>query len=278
MHVDTQIAEIGQLIHITGSGWSPVGQTVQIELCGRNAQDLSTDCDQANQYSAAIRTGGIFYGALTVRPPPTPCPCVLQVTNQEGLSPVEVPMRIIGAPSAPIPAPVAPKAPVALSAKLLTPTSVSAWFGGPEAATLVLRLTNVSSIVYGSLALTVNVGRGSHPSGFAVGRPVAPLAVGATNVLRIPVTLPAFTAGHYSVRAQVITGNWKVATVVGTTTYPWGLFVVGAIALLAAVLLMWRRLRRRREGRRPPEGAGEGLGDGETAPPLRGPGEVVART
>jgi hypothetical protein len=93
--------------------------------------------------------------------------------------------------------------------------------------------------------LTVNVGRGSNPSGFVLGKPLWPLGVGVTHVLRVPVTIPALTFGDYSVRAQVITDNGNVAVVVGATSYPWGLFVIGMIFLIVVSLLIWARHRRR---------------------------------
>jgi hypothetical protein len=79
------------------------------------------------------------------------------------------------------------------------------------------------------------------------------------------VTLPAFTEGGYSVRAQVITGNGEVAIVVGTSSYPWGLFAAAAIILLAGGLVFWRRLRRRRKTLVPPAEPGDSPGDSETA-------------
>jgi hypothetical protein len=262
VHVDTGYAVIGQLIHITGSGWSPVGQTVEIEICGQYARDLSSDCDQGNQYTAAIRTGGIFYGALTVRLPPSPCPCVVMVADQGSFSGVQTPITIFGAPTAVI-QPPSPQATVSLYASLVTPESASAWFGGPKAVTLILRVKNLSSMAYGSPTLTVNVGRGSNPNGFVLGRQLAPLGAGGTRVLRIPVTIPALTFGRYTVRAQVTTPTGSVATVVETSSYPWGLFVAGAIILIAAGLILWRR-RRHREGPEPPQAPGETQTDLET--------------
>jgi hypothetical protein len=267
VHVSSTSVAMGQLLPVTGAGWSPIGQTVQIEICGQNARDLSNDCDQANQYTAAIRAGGIFYGALTVHIPPAPCPCVVVVSDQSGLSAANVPITILGAPIVAVPPPVTPAAPVALSAKVQTPVSVSGWFGGPKSVTLVLRVTNLSHIMYESPALTVNVGKGRNPTGFVEGITMAPLAAGATQVLRIPVTLPPFTAGHYTVRAQVITGQGQVSTVVGTTTYPWGLLAV-AVVLLVVFLIWWTR--RHRRGRRQPTD-GQDVATEETAIDLTQP-------
>ena len=254
VHVSTESAQIGQLVQITGTGWSPVGQTVQIELCGQDAQNLSEDCDQTHQYTAAIRAGGVFYGALVTYLPPSPCPCVVAVTTQGSFSAVDAPITIRGARTVPVRSHSVPPAPVTVSGKVDSSLSPSSWFGGPRSVTLVLRITNVSSIAFGTPTLTVNVGRGRNPSGFVVGEPLAPLAVGATEVLRIPVTLPAFTAGGYSVRAQVITGQGEVATVVRTSSYPWGLFVVAALLLQAALLFIRNRVRARLRGPIEPDG------------------------
>jgi hypothetical protein len=271
VQVDTGYAVIGQLIHVTGSGWSPVGETVEMEICGQNARDLSSDCDQGNQYTAAIRTGGIFYGALTVRLPPSPCPCVVMVASQGSFSGRKVPITIFGAPTAAIP-PQSPRASVALNASLVTPKSASALFGGPKSVTLILRVTNLSSMAYESPTLTVNVGKGPHPSGFVLGRQLDTLGARTTRVLDIPVTIPAFTFGQYTVRAQVMTPTGPFATTVGTSSYPWGLFVAGAVVLFVVALALWRRVRRREDPQPPPA-----FGDGERGlqPVVSTPQEVA---
>lgn len=268
VHVSTKTVKVGELVQVTGTGWSPVGQTVQIEICGQDALNVSNDCDQADQYSAAIRSGGIFYGAVVTHLPPSPCPCVVLVTNYGAFSGVSVPITIVGARTAPIPPKAVPATPVVVSAKVLTPVSVGAWFGAPKGVVLVLRITNRSTGEFDSPALSVNVGRGASPSGFVVARPLAPLRVGGTQVLRIPVTLPAFTFGNYSVRAEVITGQGQVATVARTSSYPWGLFVAAALVLQALLLLLRNRLRSRlgrNSGTEPPVEQGE----------LQGPAEPV---
>ena len=245
VQVDVKTAKVGELVHVTGTGWAPVGQTVQIELCGQDALNVSTDCDQADQYDAAIRAGGVFYGAVLTHIPPSPCPCVVLVANQGAFSGVRVPITIVGAASSPIPQQATSSTPVVLSAKVLTHVSVGAWFGAPRAVTLLLNIKNRSTNTYESPALSVNVGRGKHPGDFVVARPLAPLAAGATQTLRIPVTLPAFTFGNYSVRAQVITGEEQVATVARTSSYPWALFLIAALAVQGVLLALRNRARRR---------------------------------
>ena len=254
VNVSTKTARVGELVQVTGTGWAPVGETVQISVCGQDALNLSEDCDQASEYTAAIRAGGIFYGAVVVHLPPAPCPCVVLVRNQGSFSGVRERITILGARTVPIPAHAAPSDPVALSTKVLTPMSVGSWFGGPKTVTLMLWVRNRSGLDFESPALSVTVGRGSHPSGFVVAKQMAPLHAGATQVLRIPVTLPAFTFGSYSVQAQVITGQGQVATVAGTSSYPWALFLAGALVLQALLILVRNRVRRRL-GRAPEPGA-----------------------
>lgn len=245
VHVSTKTATIGQLVQVTGTGWAPVGQIVQIELCGQNARNVSSDCDQANQYTAAIRAGGVFYGALITHLPPSPCPCVVLVANEGAFSGVRIPITVIGAPTAPIPPEESPPASVAVSARVLGSLSVGSWFGGPKAVTLELRITNRSTASFGSPVVSVTVGRGRSPSEFVVAKSLGPLGVGAKQVLRIPVILPAFTFGNYSVRAQVITGQGQFSKVVATSSYPWGLFVMAALVLQMMLLLVRNRVRAR---------------------------------
>ncbi len=248
VHTSTQYATVGELVQVTGTGWSPVGQTVEIQICGQNALDLSNDCSQSNQYTAAIRAGGIFYGSLDVQLPPVPCPCVFLVTAPGVVNGVTVPLTILGAPIvAPPPQPKATN-PVAVLAQLNQPLSVSGWFGGPKVVNLVLSVSNTSTIAFTTATLSVTVGHGANPTGYVVGQQLAPLAVGATQVLRIPVTIPAFAYGHYTVRARVTTGQGTVTAATTTTTYPWG-WPVAVLVILVLILLLVRHRHRRAEKR-----------------------------
>lgn len=266
VNVSTKTTTVGELVQVTGAGWSPVGGTVQIALCGQDALNVSTDCDQADEYTAAIRSGGVFYGAIVTRFPPSPCPCVVLVHNEGSFSGVSVPISVVGARTSPVPTRPQSSDPVTVSAKVLSGMSVGSWFGGPAKVTLLLHVRNRSTADFASPALSVTVGRGAHPSGFVMAGPLAPLAAGATQVLRIPVTLPAFTFGQYSVRAQVITGEGQIATVARTSSYPWGLFLIAALVLQALLLLLRNRVRARLARRVPEMPVAEPELQGEVEP------------
>jgi len=266
VQTSTPVASVGDRVFVNGTGWSPVGSTVQIVICGQDAQDLSADCNQSNQYTAAIRAGGVFYGGLNVQLPPTPCPCVFLVTTPGSFSGVKTPVTIVGAPVAPIVPKGPPPPPVVLSASLDAPTSVSSAFGGPKDTTLLLRVKNTSGVTLPSPSLSVTVGHGADPTGYVTSRPMAPLAAGAVRLLKIPVTIPAFTYGDYTVQAQVDSGLGTVSRSVDTSSYPWALLVI--LVILLVLLLVWiTRVLRRRVDSGDSEGPGDDAGEPDDTPP-----------
>jgi hypothetical protein len=241
----THVASPGQLVNVSGAGWAPLGGVVTIQICGQNARDLTADCDETNTYSAAIRERGTFSGALVVRLPKTPCPCAFFVTSVIGDS-ARIPLQILGAPVALIPPETS--AGVKLAAKISTPLSVWSWFGGPKPVKVEVRLTNSTGATLVTPVVSVTVGRGSHPTWLAAGRSLQSIPAGIGRVLEIPITIPAVTFGHYTLRVQVATVSGNVATSAQTTNWPWGLLVLLIVIvdlILFAVAGMVRRSRRR---------------------------------
>jgi hypothetical protein len=243
----SRIASPGQLVNVSGAGWAPLGGVATIQICGQNARNLTADCDETNTYSAAIREGGTFSGALIVRLPKTPCPCAFFVTSVSGQS-VKIPLQIAGAPVALIPPDTS--AGVELTATISTPVSVWSWFGGPKPAKVELRLTNSTGVTLPTPVVSVTVGRGAHPTWLVAGRSLQPIPAGISRMVEIPITIPAVTFGHYTVRVQVATGSGNIATSAQTTSWPWGLLVLLIVVvdlILFAVAGMVRRARRRRD-------------------------------
>ncbi len=244
----TQTASPGQFVNISGTGWAPLGSVATMQICGQNARNLTADCDETNTYSAAIRTGGTFSGALTVRMPKTPCPCVFFVTSISGQN-VKIPLKVVGAPFALIPQPSGATSPK-LKTTLSTPQSVSSWFGGPKTVTVNVRLTNPTNETLLAPVVTVNVGRGTHPSWLAAGLTLRNLPAGASRTVAIPFSVPAITFGHYTVRVEAEANSETVSTSAQMSSWPWGLLVLIFVALELAFLAVTatiRRARRRHE-------------------------------
>jgi hypothetical protein len=244
-------AGVGDLVDITGTDWAPEGGIATVQICGQDAQNLSSDCDESNTYSAAIRAGGSFAAALYVRIPLSPCPCVIFVTSTSGQS-SKIPIQIVGAPYRPISVPVPTVVPVKLASSLDVPLSVSSWFGGPKDLTLNLRVTNLTGTMLPQSVITVTVGRKASSAATVAGQTLAMLPAGATRTVRIPFTIPAVTYGHYSVFAQVATEQGSVTSSLPTTSWPWAWLVVIIELILLVAVSTVRRGRERRLARAEP--------------------------
>ena len=240
------VTSSGQLERVSGSGWDDVGGVVTVQICGQDAVNLTSDCDEANTYDAAIRPGGTFYAGLYVRIPQMPCPCVIYVTSQSGES-SKIPIQIVGAPVAPIVPQINPLGPLALDGRLDTPTSVTSWFGGPKNVTLLLHVKNISGIILPSAVVSVRVGRGGSPTEFVAGKTLATLPVGASRVVNIPLTIPAVTYGRYTVLVATAVDGSTVTTKVQTSSWPWAWLVIAVQLFLILLVLILRRARRGRE-------------------------------
>lgn len=242
----TPVTSAGQLVEVNGTGWSDVGGVATVQICGQDAVNLTSDCDEANTYSAGIGSGGTFHAGLFTHIPQTPCPCVIFVTDEFGQS-TKIPIQIVGAPVEPIIPSINPLLPLAMKATLDTPTSVSSWFGGPKDVDLSLRVKNTSGAALPSPVVSVRVGRGDSPTEFVAGQRLATLPVGASRVVHIPLTIPAVTFGHYTVEVQAAVDGTTVTTSVQTSSWPWAWLVIAIQLILIVIVLILRRLRRGRD-------------------------------
>jgi hypothetical protein len=244
------VTSSGQLERVSGSGWDDVGGVVTVQICGQDAVNLTSDCDEANTYDAAIRPGGTFFGALYVQVPQTPCPCVIYVTSQSGES-SKIPIQIVGAPVEPIVPQINPLGPLALNGTLDTPTSVTSWFGGPKNVTLLLHVKNISGVSLPSAVVSVRVGRGGSALDFVAGKTLATLPVGASRVVHIPLTIPAVTYGRYTLLVETAVDGTTVTTKVQTSSWPWAWLVIAIQLFLIVLVLILRRVRRAGESQTP---------------------------
>ncbi len=250
---DTSVAAVGQLVHITGFGWSPVGGVVEVLICGNDALDYSADCDLTNTYGAAIRADGAFYAGLVVALPPTPCPCVLWVTTAIDSTGLTLPLSIAGAPTAPASSHVAnlnSQRTVKLTATIHGSESWRGWFGLSQHRVLTLQVTNLFMSSLTNPVLSLTMGSGSNPTGYIQAPQLATLAAGSSETLTIPVKIPPLTIGHLSVEAQVQAGGpVATATVTTSSTFPWGLLIL-VVLLIQGILLLVRNVSRRRMRKR----------------------------
>lgn len=169
--------------------------------------------------------------------------------------PGEVP---IGEPGAVPPAGEQPVADLAVSeARLDGHATLGEWFGGSPRRELIFLVENVGDEVVSSPPVRVSVGR-SDVEPQLVAADVGDLEPGDRAVVTVPLELPMAAFGEYRVIGQVgdtELGGFKL----DWTTYPWGLFVLNALAL---GLLAWG-LQRRFGRRRTPTAAMAAPADGD---------------
>lgn len=248
----------GQSVAISGANW-PRHELFQATLCGGDALLGSADC--ANGAAVAFApadVGGVIQATLPVTDPPTPCPCVVQITRVHPPEVVDtVPVTVVGMPSE---TPVTPPAlrPPSLRVSGVHVVSVSswaAWFGAAAPRELVLTVHNAGAEpIRPLLAAHWIEGGVSH----VIATPRARvIPVGGTARLTATFHLSTLSWGTMRVVGQVVGTTFAVNLRTETSTYPWGLLVVGIVivaGLLALIVLavVRRRRRKRRDGGAPP--------------------------
>ncbi|GAA0965807.1 hypothetical protein [Actinocorallia libanotica] len=234
----------GTAVQVRGAGW-PAGVSVQISVCGRNAVNGSVDCDQPNAVAAPVGPDGIVTAGLTVSAPPVPCPCVIHITTPAGAErmTVDVPFSVLGHETADVVKQENPARIDVVDAELRGSGGVSELFGWRTRRTLVLTVRNNGPDPVTDAPLVVGWGADATADSPLTAPPTGTIDPGATAVYRVPVELPPASYGTF-----VVGGRFAGQTEfqLKFTTYPYLLFAVNLIALLAVLAGVRAALRRRR--------------------------------
>jgi hypothetical protein len=190
----------------------------------------------------------VFGTRLAVHAPPKPCPCVVQITalGGDGRS-LTLPVTVVGAPNVPLPPLVKGKTkhPLTVEDAKLTGGSWTSWFGAPVHRTLVLRVRNTSGAPIEDPLLLVAAGRGSDPTEPQHVPVQGPFASGEVRTVRVPVTFSAPSFGSYTVRYRVGADGTTMTKRLGTSSWPWGLFILILLVVQGVLLLVRNRVRDR---------------------------------
>lgn len=238
-------AGIGELVRVSGSGWGTPGSgVVAVKICGNGALDPATDCDPSNTVEGAIGQGGAFYTAIRISRPPRSCPCILMATSDASRAEVRVPIEIAGVPVAPLEQPKGVRRAVSITSMGLKGDGPRrSWFGGSAERVLNVTVKNTGEVALHDPLIDITWGRGKNPDGFVAPPKLGTLLPGDTKVLRIPVHVPAWSFGYFTVKVEVDPFGTAAVKRVHTVLLPWGLI---ALALLATqvVLLAFRNRAR----------------------------------
>jgi len=247
--LDRASAKPSEFVTVTGAGWQP-GTIVVVEVCGNEALDGAVDCAPSTATDIGVQPDGSFSTLVPVVVPPSPCPCVVQVTSTNETTELRLPLEVIGAPTAP---PLARSAVPDIRRHLevtqaeLRGSSFSGWFGFPARRTLVVEVVNKSDVALHDVAVAVTAGKGDAPTGYVDAGDIANIEPGETHTLRIPVSFDPLQFGELTV-AGSIGGAVEPVRFGATTTNPPVLPVLLALLVAQWLLLKVRnRLRRRAE-------------------------------
>lgn len=249
--VSTTSMRPGDTVQVRGSGW-PHPTLIQVQVCGNQALSGSVDCDLGASRTQATADGS-FAVDLVVGSPPSPCPCVVYVTNAKDGRNVRIPIDVFGLRTN---EPSRPTSRNAQGVKLLSASldgwgPVTSWFGAGARRTLVVKVQNLDSEPR-RVTITAAVGKGATPSGVVRVPELEPVPPLGTRTYRVPVNLEPLSFGGYSVVGSVRDGAAEPFRA-GTSTYPYGL--VALLAVGAAWLARDRIVRRRSQKSATPEEA-----------------------
>ncbi len=253
----------GQTVVLSGSHW-PDFDSVVATLCGSDAVSGTADCAVTETATMVATHRGLLWSHIAVEVPPQPCPCVLYVTSATSAFSEKIPVKIQGAPSAPVRTltPSRKDTPVISDLAVSSSWSLASSFGAPATKTVTLRLENP-----GQTTITpVLVGRwgSGQDTPYVITMPrLRPLGPGRAVTVRTNFQLKAFAIGTYrvAVSVQSVGLAHEVSASASTTQWPVALFV--CLGLLAG-LVVWVALaarRRRRARRRADDDEARGLGD-----------------
>jgi hypothetical protein len=232
---------------------------VSVAVCGEEARHGSADCDLASSTIVGTGADGVFGTQLVVQIPPKPCPCVVQISSVDTNDELAIPIVISGAPSVSLSARASgrPARPLTIQKARLTGGSWSSWFGWGAQRTLVLTLKNTSGGPLNKPLVLVAAGRASSTNEPQPVPVQGPFATGEVRTLRVPVEFDTPSIGDYGVRIRAGSDGTTVTKTVGTSSYPWALFLI-ALLLVQCLLLLGRNRVRSRIASDPDEAAARG--------------------
>lgn len=242
--IDRTGTAAGEEMAITGTGWRP-GAVLIVELCGQGGLDGSTDCDVARQRTAGVSAEGRFSTPLRAGVPPTPCPCVVKVTDQESHISATAPIAVQGVPTVPIVEAEAPVRAISITDAVVSGGSWTEWFGAASPRTLELTLQNTGDVTITDPGLTVTWGRGNRPTGFVAVDAVEAMTPGETLIVTVTLPREALSIGRFTAVAELPGLGDEARAEVRDTIVPWGLVALALVVLQLLLLAVRNRLRRR---------------------------------
>lgn len=239
----------GATFKIEGAGW-PVGELVQVEVCGSEARSGSSDCAVDAAQVVGVGDDGTFLARLAVVVPPSPCPCVIRAFSQASTDVATTPVDVPGAPNehpgdGSVTAPALRRLEVE-QVRLTGSDTFATWWGAPAKRTLEFELVNTGTVAVNDVSITLTAGPIDDPDGFIPPVRVERMEIGERRAFSVPIEFPALSFGDQMVRGTVNGTSQPTSFSAETTTHPWLLIIVPIVLLVQGLLLLIRNITRRR--------------------------------
>ncbi|WP_024934816.1 hypothetical protein [Actinomadura welshii] len=253
VQADRAEARVGDTVTVDLAAWPP--GNVLVELCGNGGARGSADCAVAAAATTFVDANGRGTAMVTVVRPPVGCPCVISARPVTGGRARTVPLAVKGVPTLPATrrgnASAAPARDLAVSGVRVSGGGPAAWFGGPAERTVTFTVRNTGTAPVTDPPLALAAGRGDRPTGMLEAPRIGTLQPGAQRTYTVRARLPAPAFGRYAVAGEVTGVDRPVRFTARTSSYPWALPALIALAAPAVLARELRRGRRRHAGPRP---------------------------
>ncbi len=249
VNLDRTEAAVGETVAVSFVGWA-AGNTY-IEICGNEGARGSVDCDLGSAITSYTAEDGTGHALLKVQAPPIGCPCVVRVSDLTQSVVIATPFVVTGVPvltpdERPSAATFERKLTV-VRAELTGHSGWSALLGASGRRTLVLTLRNSGGGPVTDPSMSLAVGRGAAATTIVDPPAIGRIAAGEEKTLEIPVTLEVPAYGRYTVEGEIVGLDEAVTFTTTTSTYPWGLPVLGLLVI--GLVVAWKRVKKRLRGR-----------------------------
>ncbi|TDB93943.1 hypothetical protein [Actinomadura sp. 7K534] len=239
VEVDRTEVRVGETVTVDLAAW-PAGN-VLIELCGNGAERGSADCAVAAAATTHVGAEGRGTAMVTIVKPPIGCPCVISAQPVAGGRARTVPVKIAGVPTLTAAqrrtASAGPALDLTVSGVGVTGGGPSAaWLGGPAERTVAFTVRNTGKAPVTDPPLTLAAGRGAEPTGILDAPEIGTLAPGEERTFEVEVKLPGPAFGRYTVVGELTGIDRPARFTAHTSSYPWALPLLLALAVPATVV------------------------------------------
>lgn len=242
--VQPPIQRPGSSVTVIGQGF-PASSAVQVQICGNDDLDGSTDCAVGDSLEVVATGQGQFEATLVVAIPPKPCPCVAAALDFSLGTTPETPISVLGAPTA-APTPTALAKLQVVRAFVEGNGPWSSWFGAEAERTLVLTVHNPDPVPYVTPSLVLSLGAPTDlRADEATAHILGSISADGNRTFRIPLTFPAFSIGDQHVAGVIGNSGLSRRFTVATGVFPWGLLIALLVLLELSLFGITRFFRER---------------------------------